>query len=210
MKFDRSSLQLYAVTDSAWLGGCSLSQVVEQALQGGVTLVQLREKDLERCWQEAEALLPLCRRYQVPLIINDYVDIALSCDADGVHVGQSDRAAGLVRAELGKDKILGVSVQSVEQARLAVEQGADYLGVGAVFPTSTKLDADAVSLETLQKICSCVPIPVCAIGGISRENIMGLKGSGIAGVALVSAIFAQDNIEESCRVLGKLAREISI
>lgn len=208
MTFDKNMLTLYAVTDAAWLNGRSLYEVTEQAIQGGATMVQLREKDRAKCAWEAKKLVPLCRKYKVPLIVNDYADIALSCGADGVHVGQRDMEAGKVREILGKDKVLGVSVQTIEQARLAWQMGADYFGVGAVFPTSTKLDADTVSLQKLAEICQSIPVPVCAIGGISQENIKQLRGSGIAGIALVSAIFGADDIAGACQVLRKLADEV--
>ena len=192
MKFDKQNLLLYAVTDRSWLGEKTLFQQVEEALQGGVTMLQLREKDLDEksFMEEAAAVKALCARYQVPFLIDDNVSLALRCGADGVHVGQSDMEAGEVRARIGPDKILGVSAQTVSQAVLAQEAGADYLGVGAVFSTSTKLDADTVSLETLREICTAVKIPVVAIGGINEANLPELTGSGINGVAVVSAIFA--------------------
>lgn len=192
MKFDKQNLLLYAVTDRSWLGEKTLFQQVEEALQGGVTMLQLREKDLDEksFMEEAAAVKELCARYQVPFLIDDNVPLALRCGADGVHVGQSDMEAGEVRARIGPDKILGVSAQTVSQAVLAQEAGADYLGVGAVFSTSTKLDADTVSLETLREICTAVKIPVVAIGGINEANLPELTGSGINGVAVVSAIFA--------------------
>ena len=209
MKCDRSWLQLYAVTDRTWLGKQTLSQQVEQAILGGVTCVQLREKALDEdaFLEEAIALNTLCKRYHVPFIVNDHVDIACRCGADGVHVGQSDMEAGDVRAKIGPDRILGVSAQTVAQAKKAELAGADYLGVGAMFSTSTKLDADSVSYETLQEICRSVSIPVVAIGGISAENMAKLSNSGIAGVALVSAIFASAQIRNTCRTLRKLAEE---
>jgi len=174
-----------------------LDQAVEKALKGGTTFVQLREKELdeETFLEEARQLKALCRQYNVPFVINDNVDIALAMDADGVHVGQSDMEAGDVRAKLGPDKIIGVSAQTVEQALLAQERGADYLGVGAVFATGSKDDADDVSHETLQAICEAVDIPVVAIGGISKDNVGQLAGRGLAGIAVISAIFGQPDIE---------------
>ena len=198
MKFDKASLLLYAVTDRYWLGpGETLAQAVEKALKGGTTFVQLREKalDEETFLEEARQLKELCRQYNVPFVINDNVDIALAMDADGVHVGQSDMEAGDVRAKLGPGKIIGVSAQTVDQALLAQERGADYLGVGAVFATGSKDDADEVSHETLQAICEAVDIPVVAIGGISKENVGQLAGRGLAGIAVISAIFGQPDIE---------------
>ena len=194
MKLDKSSLQLYLVTDRMWLNNCTLSQQVTKSLAGGATMVQLREKHLshDEFLKEALALKEICKN--VPFIINDNLEIAKLVDADGIHIGQDDMSPLIVRKQLGPNKILGVSVQTVKQARLAQAQGADYLGVGAMFSTSTKHDAKAVTYETLQQICEAVTIPVVAIGGITSENITNLYGSGINGVAVVSAILAQDNI----------------
>lgn len=193
------SLLLYAVTDRHWLGDRSLYDVVKESLDGGVTFLQLREKDLddEHFYEEAVELQALAREYGVPFVVNDNVDIALRMDADGVHVGQSDMEAGDVRALLGPDKILGVSAQTVEQAVLAEQRGADYLGVGAVFPTGSKDDAEDVSYETLKAICKAVSIPVVAIGGITLANTPQLAGSGICGIAVISAIYAQQDIKEA-------------
>ncbi|MBO4783211.1 MAG: thiamine phosphate synthase, partial [Lachnospiraceae bacterium] len=192
MNCDKKDLLLYAVTDRHWLNGRKLSDVVKESLDGGVTFVQLREKELEedKFLEEAKELKELCKEYKVPFVINDNVDIAIAMDADGVHVGQSDMEAGNVRAKLGPDKIIGVSAQTVEQAVLAQQRGADYLGVGAVFPTGSKDDAVEVSHETLKAICEAVSIPVIAIGGISSENVKELAGSGIVGIAVISAIYA--------------------
>ena len=209
MKFDKQNLLLYAVTDRSWLGEKTLFQQVEEALQGGVTMLQLREKDLDEksFMEEAAAVKALCARYQVPFLIDDNVPLALRCGADGVHVGQSDMEAGEVRARIGPDKILGVSAQTVSQAVLAQEAGADYLGVGAVFSTSTKLDADTVSIETLREICTAVKIPVVAIGGINEANLPKLTGSGISGVAVVSAIFSAPSPGDAARRLSMLAQQ---
>lgn len=203
-------LRLYAVTDRAWLGGQTLCEQAEQALRGGVTLLQLREKEMpfDRFLAEAREIQALCDRYQVPLIINDNVELALQCGAQGVHVGQSDMEAGHARQLLGPDRILGVSARTLDEAQRAEAQGADYLGVGAVFSTSTKLDAQDVSLETLQQICQRVSIPVVAIGGISADNALSLQGSGIAGLAVVSAIFAQPAIEAAARQMRALADRV--
>ena len=206
MKFDKNDLLLYAVTDRAWLkDGETLADAVEKALKGGTTFLQLREKQLDEdaFLNEAREIKVVCRRYNVPFIINDNVEIAMAVDADGVHVGQSDMEAGDVRAAIGTEKILGVSVQTVEQALLAQERGADYLGVGAVFATGSKDDADDVSHETLQAICTAVDIPVVAIGGITRENMQQLAGRGLAGIAVISAIFAQPDIEAAAADLRK-------
>lgn len=208
MKCDKKDLLLYAVTDRRWLGSRRLADQVEEALKGGVTFVQLREKDLdeERFLEEAREIKKLCGRYGVPFVINDNVDIAQAVDADGVHVGQSDMEAGDVRARLGQDKIIGVSAQTVEQALLAESRGADYLGVGAVFATGSKADASEVDHETVKAICQAVHIPVIAIGGITRENVGALTGTGVCGVAVISAIFAQEDVEEGTRKLKEAVR----
>lgn len=208
MRCEKETMLLYAVTDRAWTGGRTLYQQVECALKGGVTCVQLREKDLPEAefLAEAREIGALCRSYGVPFIINDNVEIALACGADGVHVGQSDMEAGRVRAAVGQNMMVGVSAQTVEEALAAQRAGADYLGVGAVFATSTKLDAEAVSHQTLKDICAAVDIPVTAIGGINQDNILELSGTGIDGVALVSAIFGAEDIEGRCRALKELAR----
>ena len=209
MRFDKTALKeellLYAVTDRSWLGDQTLYEQVELALKGGATFLQLREKNLcdSEFLLEAKAIQELCREYKVPFIINDNVKVALETDADGIHVGQHDMEAGDVRKLLGEDKILGVSAQTVEQAVRAEQRGADYLGVGAVFPTGSKDDADDVSFETLRAICDAVSIPVVAIGGITKDNIKELKGSGICGAAVISAIFAQKDIRGATEELKK-------
>ena len=207
------SLLLYAVTDRHWLDGRTLYDVVRDSLDGGVTFLQLREKELddETFLEEAVKLQEMAREYNVPFVINDKndnVDIAVKMDADGVHVGQSDMEAGNVRALIGPDKILGVSAQTVEQALLAQEKGADYLGVGAVFPTGSKDDADEVSFETLKEICDAVSIPVVAIGGITYENTPELKGSGICGIAVISAIYAQSDIKAASEQLKAVTQQM--
>ena len=206
MKFDKSYMLLYAVTDRAWVGRRTLYEQVECAIRGGVTCLQLREKELDNgsFFEEAEKIKLLCNKSNVPFIVNDNVEIAVKCGADGVHIGQEDMAAADVRRIIGKDMILGVSAQTVEQAKKAEKDGADYLGVGAVFPTSTKSDAADVPYDTLKEICAAVKIPVVAIGGIKRENIEKLSGSGISGIAVVSAIFAAEDIENECRILKEI------
>ncbi len=210
MRFDKSSMLLYAVTDRAFEKKQTLYEQVNSAIKGGITMLQLREKELSEAefLKEAEKIKPLCRANDIPFIINDDVDVAVKCGADGVHIGQNDMAAEKVRQIIGEDMILGVSAQTPEQAVKAEEAGADYLGVGAVFPTSTKSDALSVSYETLKEICASVSIPVVAIGGICAENIKELSGSGIDGVALVSAIFGAEDIERECEILKKLTREV--
>ena len=212
MKCAKKDLLLYAVTDRRWLAdGETLYQVVEQAIDGGVTFVQLREKGLAKdlFLEEAREIKKLCNARKIPFVINDSVDIALAMDADGVHVGQSDMEAGDVREKLGPDKIIGVSAQTVEQAKLAEAHGADYLGVGAVFATGSKDDAVEVGPQTLRDICQAVSVPVIAIGGISKENVSQLTGSGICGIAVISAIFAQKDVKAASKELHDLTAEMA-
>lgn len=211
MRCDRRHMRLYAVTDRAWLGSRTLCEQVEAALKDGVTCVQLREKELEEeaFLQEARELCALCRRYGVPFLVNDRVDIALASGADGVHVGQEDMDPAQVRLRAGEDLILGVSVHTVEEAREAVRKGADYLGVVAVFPTATKADAERVTGQMLRDICAAADVPVVAIGGLNRDSIPRLSGSGVDGVALVSAIFSAEDIEGACRELRALSERLA-
>ena len=206
MKLTKDMMRLYAVTDRSWLRGQTLLEQVEQTLIGGATLVQLREKELdaETFLREAVELAKLCHRYGVPLLINDNVEIARRSGADGVHVGQDDMEAASVRSILGSDMIVGVTAKTVEQALRAQEAGADYLGSGAVFGSATKLNAKPMTKELLKSICSAVSIPVVAIGGINRSNILHLAGTGISGAAIVSGIFAAKDIETECRLLREL------
>lgn len=210
MKCDKKAMLLYAVTDRAWVGKQSLYEQVESALKGGATCVQLREKELddEVFLDEAIKIGALCKSYGVPFFINDNVEVAIKCHADGIHVGQDDMNSAEVRKKVGDDMIIGVSVHSVEEALEAVKNGADCLGVGAVFSTSTKADANVLPKETLRDICAAVDIPVVAIGGINKSNISALSGSGVDGVALVSAIFGADDIEKECRLLKKLSEDM--
>nr|WP_308508143.1 thiamine phosphate synthase [uncultured Stomatobaculum sp.] len=211
MKCTEEMMRLYAVTDRAWVGKQSLAEQVAAALQGGVTCVQLREKELdeERFLQEAEEIFSLCKRYRVPFFINDNVALALRCHADGVHVGQDDMDVAAVRRLVGQEMMIGVSVHTVEEARTAAEGGADYLGVGAMFATSTKTDASLVTKETLRAICDAVSIPVVAIGGINKSNLLELAGTGVDGVALVSAIFSAADIAAECRLLYALSQKMA-
>lgn len=210
MKCSKETMLLYAVTDRAWTGKQSLEEQAEAALKGGVTCLQLREKELdeEEFLKEAIELKRLCAAYHVPFIVNDNVEIAVKCRADGIHVGQEDMETGKVRALAGPEMMIGVSVQNPEQAAAAQEAGADYLGVGAVFGTATKPDAIDVPFETLRKICETVSIPVVAIGGISKANMYRLSGLGADGAALVSAIFSAGDIEQECRELRMLSEQI--
>lgn len=203
-------LLLYAITDRHWLNGRTLSEQVRECLEGGATILQLREKKLseEEFLKEAKEIQTLCREFNIPFIINDNINIAAEIKADGIHVGQEDMDAKKVRNLLGKNAILGVSASSVEEALKAEKDGADYLGVGAVFNTSTKDDADRVSFDTLKEICNAVSIPVVAIGGISKDNILELKGSGIDGVSVISAIFASDDIKNATKNLKELSKQL--
>ena len=209
-KFSSSSLLLYGITERAYLNGRSLESAVEESLRGGITCLQLRDKKLsdEDLLPDALRLQKLCKQYGVPFIINDRVELAMQIDADGIHVGQDDMQASDVRKLIGQDKILGVSAQTVEQALAAQESGADYLGVGAVFPTKSKDDAVEVPHETLKAICEAVSIPVVAIGGITRENAPQLAGSGIAGVALISALYAQSDIENATKQMKASLKDL--
>lgn len=214
MKLNKAELSkalcLYAVTDRHWLKNESLSSVVEKAIKGGTTFVQLREKNCgdEEFLRIAFEVKDVCKKYGVPFVINDNVKVAAECGADGVHVGQSDMNAVNVREIVGEDAILGVSAQTVEQALLAEKQGADYLGVGAVFATSSKDDADSVSREMLKAICDAVKIPVVAIGGINLSNVGELSGTGICGVSVISAIFGADDVENAAREMRAKCEEL--
>lgn len=203
----RSLLLLYAVTDRHWTGEKTLLQQVGETLKGGATFLQIREKNLNESDFEKEALelQSLCKKFNVPFIVNDNVLLAKKINADGVHIGQDDMKAEEARKILGNDKIIGVSAQTVSEAVLAEKQGADYLGVGAVFPTGSKDDAIEVPHETLKSICEAVKIPVVAIGGITKDNLFELKNSGIAGISVISAIFAQKDIENATRELKEIA-----
>lgn len=203
-------LRLYAVTDRAWVGKLTLPQQVEAALKGGATCVQLREKNLADAsiLAEAREISALCRRYRVPFILNDNVALAAQCGADGVHLGQEDMDPAEARRILGPDAIIGVSAHNVAEAKAAVAAGADYLGCGAMFATTTKTNVTALPKETLRAICAAVGVPVVAIGGISKQNLLSLAHCGEAGVALVSAIFAAEDIEGECRELRRLAAQL--
>lgn len=209
MRCDKKNMLLYAVTDRAFLNGQSLYEQISAALCGGATCVQLREKALsdEAFLAEARLIGSLCKSRGVPFIINDNIDVAQKCGADGIHIGQEDMPLIKARRKCGSDMIIGVSVHSVEEAIRAEADGADYLGIGAVFPTSTKDDAQLLELDTLRAICAAIDIPTVAIGGICRSNIAKLAGTGVDGIALVSAIFSADDIEAECRLLRRLSEE---
>lgn len=210
LNFNKEALNLYLVTDRSWISDRSLNEDVKKALEAGVTFLQLREKniDKESFLKSAMQLKSLAADYKVPFVINDDVEIALASDADGVHIGQNDMTVIGARQKIGRDKILGVSVRSVEEAKYAERLGADYLGVGAVFITDTKLDAADVSYEVLKEICASVKIPVVAIGGINDKNITQLEGSGIYGVAVISAILAQKDIKGAATALAQQCRQL--
>ncbi|MGE4283238.1 MAG: thiamine phosphate synthase [Clostridia bacterium] len=210
MKVDKKDMLLYAVTDRTWLNGNSLSEQVEQTIKAGATFIQLREKDL--CLDEfvdiAKKIKMITDKYKIPFVVNDNVDVAVEVDADGVHVGQSDEKLLNARAKLGNGKIIGLSAHNVEEAVKAEQSGADYIGVGAVFNTSSKLDVEIISSEMIKNICEAVSIPVVAIGGIHKENILKLSGSGVDGVAVISAIFAQPDIEKATSELLELSKQM--
>ena len=210
MNITREQLKLYAVTDRSWLGSETLYEQVEKALKGGVTLVQLREKTLDEAAfeKEGQELLELCHHYNVPLIINDNVELAKKIHADGVHIGQSDMEIKNARDLLGADKIIGVTAKTIEQAKAAETAGADYLGSGAVFGTSTKADAKPMELDLFQEICESVTIPVVAIGGLNKEHLELLKGTGVDGIAVVSALFAADDIEKAAEELKEAVKKV--
>lgn len=210
MKIKREQLLLYAVTDRSRLEGRSLEQLVEEAVIAGVTLVQYRDKDLSRDERisEARKLHEITKRYGIPLIVNDDIEVAFEVKAEGVHLGQEDTAIENARSRLGSDKIIGATAHTVEEALAAQAAGADYLGAGAVFGSTTKNNIIPMSLDTLTAICKAVTIPVVAIGGITEENLVKLKGRGIDGVAVVAAIFGSRDITESTKALYHLAKRI--
>lgn len=209
MKFDKNNMLLYGVTDRKWTGKMSLTEQVEIALKNGLTCLQLREKDLDyrSFLEEAKALKKLCAAYNVPLIINDNVDIAVACKADGVHVGQDDMQTSDVRRRVGSDMIIGVSAHTVGEASAAMRNGADYLGIGAVFPTSTKSNVTRMTADTLKAITTAVNIPTAAIGGITEDNMQQLSGTGVNGIAVISAIFGAEDIGKATSNLRRLAEK---
>lgn len=210
MEFHRDMLLLYAITDRSWTGRQTLYDQIQAALEGGVTMVQLREKRLstQALVEEAVEIKELCHRYHVPLIINDNVEAAVASGADGVHVGITDTPVAEIRKRAGGSFIIGATAKTVAQAIAAEQAGADYLGVGAVFPSPTKQNAVRITLEQLKQICSAVSIPAVAIGGIGRENVAALAGGGMAGIAVVSAIFAEKNIQNTAAELKEVVRKV--
>lgn len=210
MKFNKNMLLLYAVTDSAWVGKLSLCEQIEAAIKGGATMIQLREKNLsyDVFLSEAISTKEICKKYNVPLIINDNVKIAIKSDADGVHVGIEDTPVSVIRRIVPPDFIIGATAKTVEQALTAESSGADYIGVGAVFPSPTKKNAIRITTDKLREICTSVNIPAVAIGGISKENVHELVGGGIDGVAVVSAIFSADDIQKSTKQLKAEVKKV--
>ena len=210
LRVNADAMTLYAVTDRTWVKDTTLMDQVKEALEGGITFLQLREKHLskEEFIKEAREMKELSKEYKVPFVINDNIEVALAVDADGVHIGQNDMSVEEARKLLGEDKIIGVSAHNVEEAIKAQKGGADYLGVGAVCATSTKKDANVVSKEEIKKICHTVEIPVVAIGGIKKENIKTLEGTDVDGVAVVSAIFAAKDIKKYTKQLRSLVEEM--
>lgn len=204
---NKESLLLYAITDKSWLRGGSLKDQVKEALEGGATIVQYRQKE-NASLEEALELNELCHSYHVPFIVNDYVDLAKKIDADGVHVGQSDMAVAAARQALGANKIIGATAKTIEQAKAAEAAGADYLGSGAVFGSATKKDAIPMDISLFTQICHSVAIPVVAIGGIDASNATKLKGTGLAGIAVVSGIFAQTDIRTAAANLRTIAQKL--
>lgn len=210
MKIEKNAMQLYAITDKSWLNGNTLASQVEDALRGGATFLQLREKNASKkeIIKEALEIKEICKKYNVPFVIDDDVDIAKEIDADGVHIGQNDASYKYARDILGDNKIIGMTAHNLEEALTAQNSGADYIGVGAVFNTSTKLDTIPMSRETLMQITSNISIPVVAIGGINENNILELKGSGVDGVAVISAIFSKEDITEAAKNLLSLSKQL--
>ena len=210
MKFNENMLRLYAVTDQAWVGRQTLLEQIEDALKGGATIVQLREKkmDEDSFVEEAVQVRDLCHKYNVPLIINDNVEVALKSGADGVHVGIEDAPVSEIRKRVSADFIIGATCKTVEQAKIAEAAGADYMGVGAVFPSPTKTNAVRITNEQLREIVSSVSIPAVAIGGISYDNVCEIKGSSVSGVAVVSAIFGAEDIEKATALLKERVKAV--
>ena len=210
MRLDKKYMQLYAVTDRAWTGNKTLYEQIKEALENGVTCVQLMEKNLDEASfiEEAKKISVLCRQYNTPFIVNDNVNVAIASNADGIHIGQEDMGLKDVRKIVGENMIIGISAHTVEEAKFAQENGANYIGIGAVFETSTKNDVDVIPYEKVKSICDAVDIPKVAIGGINAENILKLKGSGIDGVAVVSAIFGAKDIGKATKELYTLSNNL--
>ena len=212
MKFDKNQLELYAITDRSWLKkDQSIYDIVEQAIAGGATMIQVREKNLSKrdFIKEVCNIKPLCYRNNIPLIVNDDLSIAIESNADGIHLGQQDLKKYLIESSIPKSMILGISAQNLEQAIEAKNMGAHYLGVGAIFPTSSKDDAQNLNISILKEITKNVDIPVVAIGGINEDNIPLLSNTNINGVSIISAIFAKDDVKTAAENLKKIIRRTS-
>ncbi|MEG1642036.1 MAG: thiamine phosphate synthase [Synergistaceae bacterium] len=210
MRLDKRQLTLYAITNRNWLNNSTMENDVEKALRAGVTILQIREKNIteEEYIERTQSLKKITEKFNVPLIVNDNIEVAIKSGADGVHLGQDDINSLSIRERIGEKMILGVSAHNVEEAKKAEEMGANYLGVGAVFSTSTKNDAENIPFGTLKEICDTVSIPVVAIGGITKENIKGLIGSGISGISVISAIFAEKDIEKATKEIKEEINKI--
>lgn len=210
LRLDKRQLTLYAITNRNWLNNSTMENDVEKALRAGVTILQIREKNIteEEYIERTQSLKKITEKFNVPLIVNDNIEVAIKSGADGVHLGQDDINSLSIRERIGEKMILGVSAHNVEEAKKAEEMGANYLGVGAVFSTSTKNDAENIPFGTLKEICDTVSIPVVAIGGITKENIKGLIGSGISGISVISAIFAEKDIEKATKEIKEEINKI--
>ena len=209
MKFTKESLKLYVITDRSWIGNRSMPEEVEKTLKSGATCLQIREKNIsyDEYVSKSIELRKICNKYNVPFIVNDNIEVALASGADGVHVGQKDILNKNVRSIIGSDKILGISANSIELAIAAEKAGADYIGVGSIQLSPTKGESKILSTEYVNEICNTVSIPVVAIGGINEQNILRLKGIGIAGVAVISAVFGKEDVAEATYKLRKLVDE---
>ena len=209
MKFTKESLKLYVITDRSWIGNRSMPEEVEKTLKSGATCLQIREKNIsyDEYVSKSIELRKICNKYNVPFIVNDNIEVALASGADGVHVGQKDILNKNVRSIIGSDKILGISANSIELAIAAEKAGADYIGVGSIQISPTKGESKILSTEYVNEICNSVSIPVVAIGGINEQNILRLKGIGIAGVAVISAVFGKEDVAEATYKLRKLVDE---
>ncbi|HAV89776.1 thiamine phosphate synthase [uncultured Eubacterium sp.] len=210
MNVKKEDMLLYGITDRSWLNGRTLSEVVKESLEGGVTILQIREKDIDEknFLEEAKEIKKICEKFNVPLIINDNVEIAKMVDADGVHLGQDDMDIEEARKILGSEKIIGITAKTIEQAKEAQMKGADYLGSGAIYTSGTKQNAKRLTVENLKAICASVEIPVVAIGGLTYDNIDVLKDSGISGIAVVSAIYASTDIKTDTIKLKEKTRNL--
>lgn len=210
MKFDRSSLKMYIITDRYWLGDNSLAEQVEESIKAGATFVQVREKDIsdDEFIKIAKDIKKVTDKYKIPFVINDNIDVAIAVDADGVHIGQTDEALTNARQKLGKDKIIGVSTQTVEETLKAYKNGADYVGIGAVYSTNTKDNVDVLSHAQIKDCCDCCDIPVVAIGGLNKDTTKLLNGTGVDGISVISAVFGAQDITQATQELVKATEDM--